>query len=86
MERCARHARPADHRLDKSPFGVAQITRIAQAMSVSCAAVLGCPHRAPVQIRRTSMNHNRFIQLNKFLDRLFIIDLDQSVLLTNYSI
>src|SRR5476651_2910525 len=31
-----------DHRLDQSPFGVAQITRIAQAMSVSCAAVFGC--------------------------------------------
>ena len=29
------------------------------------------------------MNHNRFIRLNKFLDRLLVIDLDQSVLLTN---
>jgi hypothetical protein len=35
-----------NHRLDQRPFGVGQITRIAQATSVSCTAVFMCPHRA----------------------------------------
>src|SRR5690242_18356661 len=37
-----------NHRLDQRPFGLAQITRIAQSATLGSAAVFRLPHRAPL--------------------------------------
>src|SRR5262249_36989167 len=64
-----------EHGLDNHPFGVNQITWITKTAAVCCSkAVFRLPHRAlpPSQIRESSaqQNHNRFIRLNNFVDRL----------------
>ena len=61
-----------DHRLDNRPFGASQITRITKTAAVRSNAMFRLPHRAlsPSRIKRQPQNHNRFIGLNNFLDRL----------------
>src|SRR5438067_11504155 len=40
--------RRRNHRLNQRPFGLAQITRIAQSATLGSAAVFRLPHRAPL--------------------------------------
>ena len=60
-----------DHGLDKRPFGTGQITRITKTAAVRSNAMFRLPHRAlPLANQAPTQNHNRFIRLNNFPDRL----------------
>ena len=61
-----------DRWLDQRPLGIGQITRVTQATSVGGgAAMRRLPHGAPSQrCGCQKRNHNRFLRLNNFQDRL----------------
>ena len=61
-----------DHRRHQGPFFIGEITGITDILTSCRSTMLRCPHRpfsSPAN-QRLPGNHNRFIRLNKFLDRL----------------
>ena len=61
-----------DHRRHQSPFFISEITRITQTLTPCRSTMFRCPHRPFLSPANQHLpgNHNRFIRLNKFLDRL----------------